>query len=208
MSKSPLRKRLFFDIETSPNIGLFWSPGYNLTISHDNIIHERSIICIGYKWEHERKVHCPTWDKNQSDKKLLEDFIKVMNEADEVIAHNGDKFDITWIRTRCLFHGIPMIPDYTSIDTLKVARGKFRFNSSKLDYIAEFCGFGKKIKTDLDLCKRVLLDNDKKALIELVKYCNAQSVVATILLFLRDGLQQVAIERYNSNVRIVVSTTR
>ena len=65
-------KRLFFDIETSPNIGLFWEAGYRKTISPDNIIKERAIICICYKWEHEEEVHSLTWDKNQNDKKMLE----------------------------------------------------------------------------------------------------------------------------------------
>ena len=39
-------KRLFFDIETSPNIGYFWRAGYKLNIGADNIIEERKIICI------------------------------------------------------------------------------------------------------------------------------------------------------------------
>ena len=42
-------KRLFFDIETSPNIVYSWRTGYNLTITTENIITERAIICISYK---------------------------------------------------------------------------------------------------------------------------------------------------------------
>jgi hypothetical protein len=63
-------------------------------------------------------------------KKMLIEFIKVLNTADETIGHNGDKFDLAWVRTRCLFHGIDMFPSYTTIDTLKVARSKFKFNSN------------------------------------------------------------------------------
>ena len=32
------RRRLFFDIETSPNIGLFWEAGYKKNIDVSNII--------------------------------------------------------------------------------------------------------------------------------------------------------------------------
>jgi hypothetical protein len=39
-------KRLFYDIETSPNIGFFWSSSYKANIPHDNIIKERAVICI------------------------------------------------------------------------------------------------------------------------------------------------------------------
>jgi hypothetical protein len=62
-------KRLFFDIETSPNVGFFWTAGYKQNISHDNIIKERAIICICYKWAGEDKIYSLTWDKNQNDKK-------------------------------------------------------------------------------------------------------------------------------------------
>ena len=165
------QKRLFFDIETSPNIGLFWTAGYKLNISHDSIIKERAIICICYKWADDDKVYSLTWDKDQCDKKMLESFIKVANEADELVGHNGDRFDLAWIRTRCLFHRIPVFPNYTTIDTLKSARSKFKFNSNKLDYIAKFLGIGQKIHTGYDLWKKIVLDKDKDALEEMVTYC-------------------------------------
>ena len=164
-------KRLFFDIETSPNIGLFWECGYKLNIPHDNIVKERAIICIAWKWSGENKVHNEEWTMEQDDKAMLGLFAEVMNEADEIVGQNGDKFDIPWLRTRCLFHRIPMLPAYTTIDTLKIARYQFRFNSNRLDYLGQFLGEGKKIKTDFDLWKAVLLDNDRKALAKMVRYC-------------------------------------
>jgi DNA polymerase III epsilon subunit-like protein len=94
-----------------------------------------------------------------------------LNTADETIGHNGDKFDLAWVRTRCLFHGIDMFPSYTTIDTLKVARSKFKFNSNKLNYIAQYLGIGQKIKTEFDLWKDIALKNDKVALAKMVKYC-------------------------------------
>lgn len=171
------RKRLYFDIETSPNIGFFWQSGYKLNIGYQNILKERSIICICYKWEGDKEVHGLTWDKKQSDKKMLQDFIKIVDSADELVGHNGDKFDLAWIRTRCLFHGIQMFPTYTTIDTLKVARSKFKFNSNRLNYIADFLGIGQKIKTDFDLWKDIALKNDQKAMDKMVKYCKMDVVL-------------------------------
>ena len=171
------RRRLFFDIETSPNIGLFWEAGYKKNIDYSNIIKERSIICICYKWEDEKEVYGLTWDKKQSDKKMLQEFIQVANQATEMVGHNGDKFDLSWIRTRCLFHGIEMFPKYTTIDTLKVARSKFKFNSNRLNYIAGYLGIGSKIKTEFDLWKSILMDNDKVAMEKMVKYCKHDVVL-------------------------------
>jgi uncharacterized protein YprB with RNaseH-like and TPR domain len=165
------RRRLFFDIETSPNIGLFWEAGYKKNITTDNIIRERAIICICYKWEDEKEVYALQWDAKQNDKRMLEQFIAVANTANELVGHNGDKFDLAWIRTRCLFHGIDMFPNYQTIDTLKVARSKFRFQSNRLNYIAEFLGLGGKIKTEFNLWKDILLNKDKIAMEKMIKYC-------------------------------------
>lgn len=163
-------KRLFFDIETSPNIGLFWSAGYKQSIDYSNIVKERAIICICYKWQGQKAQYL-TWDKNQDDRAMLEKFIKIANEADELVGHNGDKFDLAWIRTRCLFHRIPMFPSYVTIDTLKVARSKFRFNSNRLDYISKYLGLGKKIKTEFNLWKDIILSNSPTAMAKMVRYC-------------------------------------
>jgi DNA polymerase elongation subunit (family B) len=165
------RKRLFFDIETSPNIGLFWEAGYKKNIDYSNIIKERAIICICYKWEDSKDVGYLTWDSKQCDKKMLLKFIEIANSADEMVGHNGDRFDLAWIRTRCLFHRINVFPVYTTIDTLKLSRSKFKFNSNKLDYIAKYLGMGEKIKTEFGLWKAIVLNKDKEAMAKMVKYC-------------------------------------
>lgn len=170
-------KKLFFDIETSPNIGLFWSAGYKKDIPYENIIKERAIICICYKWDGEKEVHSLTWDKNQNDKSLLQEFIKVANTADELIGHNGDSFDLPWIRTRCLYHNILMFPKYSTLDTLKKARYYFNFNSNTLNYIANFLNMGAKKSTGYDLWKKIVLNKDQKALDYMVKYCKHDVVL-------------------------------
>jgi DNA polymerase elongation subunit (family B) len=170
-------KRLFFDIETSPNIGYFWRSGYKLNIGPENIIEERKIICISYKWEHEETIHTLTWDYNLCDKQMLIDFIKVANQADEMIAHNGDRFDIKWIRTRCIFHRVPMMPDYKTLDTLKKAKYGFNFNSNKLDYIAQFLGVGAKVKHSGFQMWKDVMKGKAEALKEMVEYCEGDIIV-------------------------------
>lgn len=164
-------RRLFWDIESAPNIGLFWRSGFKLNIGPENIIKERAIICIGYKWEGEKQAHVLYWDKDQDDKTMLAEFIKVLGEADEIVGHNLDRFDAPWVRTRALYHGLPPIPDVRQIDSLKWARSKFYFNSNKLDYIAKFLGLGGKIKTEFGLWKDVLLNRCPKALAKMGEYC-------------------------------------
>lgn len=171
------RRRLFFDIETSYCIGKFWRPGYKIHISADNIIKQAAIICICYKWEDEKETHSLQWDGKQCDKKELQAFIKAANQANEIVGHNGDKFDLAWVRTRCLFHGIDMFPTYTTIDTLKISRSKFRFPDNKLNTIATYLGIGKKIRTESGLWDKVILDKCPKAMGKMVKYCKGDVVL-------------------------------
>jgi DNA polymerase elongation subunit (family B) len=167
----PVFKRLFFDIETSPNVVFSWNVGYKLNIDPGSIIQERAIICICYKWEHENDVHYLSWDKGD-DEQMIADFAPIINAADEVIGHNGDNYDIKWFRTRCLFHGIIITPDLQSIDTLKLSRKGFRFNSNKLDYIAQFLGLGKKMDTGgFKLWRNIVLDNCKESMSTMIEYC-------------------------------------
>lgn len=163
--------RLFFDIETSPNLVFSWNVGYDIKINYENIVKERAIICICYKYEGDDKVYSLTWDKGD-DKAMLKKFANIINEADEVIGHNSDRFDIKWVRTRCVYHGIPMTHDIKGIDTLKAARGKFKFNSNKLDYIGRYLGVGEKMETGgFDLWKDIVMKNDKESLNKMVAYC-------------------------------------
>jgi uncharacterized protein YprB with RNaseH-like and TPR domain len=171
------RRRLYFDIETSGNIVFSWNVGHKVNIGYDNILKERAIICICYKWEGEKEVYEVHWDKKQDDKKLLTEFIKVANQADELVGHNGDKFDLPWIRTRCLLHEIEMFPNYTTVDTLKIARSKFRFNSNRLNYIAQYLGIGQKIKTEFNLWKDIVLNKDADAMDKMIKYCKKDVIL-------------------------------
>lgn len=172
----PKINRLFWDIETSPNIGFFWQAGYKKAIPYESIIQERAIICICYKWESEKKVHSLTWDKG-CDKKLIEEFNKVLLLADETVAHNGDNFDIKFLYSRLLYHNFVPTYHFNPIDTLKIARQKFRFNSNRLDYLGQYLFGQGKISTSFSLWKDIVLGNCDKAMNKMVRYCKRDVVL-------------------------------
>lgn len=186
-------KRLFYDIETSMNIGWFWKSGYNQTITDEQIIHERAIISISWKWEGEDKVYSKAWN-NGCDKELVETFIKLMNESDEMVGHNIDRYDTPFILSRAIKHGILALPRYNTFDTLKKARYHFNFNSNKLDYLAKFFGLAGKYKhSGLSMWEKIVFydvlkqgskaDRDS-ALKEMITY-NEMDVVLTEEVFNR-----------------------
>lgn len=175
-------KRLFYDIETSYNIVKAWRVGYNLSLQPEDIIQERAIITIAYKWEGEDDVVVLTWNKGD-DKKIIEEFVKVMAEADELVGHNVDRFDTKFVMGRALKHGISVLPKYQSTDTLKLARKHFMLNSNKLDYIAQYLGLGHKVRhRGMSMWDDIIQRNCPKAMDEMVEY-NIQDVILTEKVF-------------------------
>lgn len=170
-SKQLIPRRLFVDIETSPNICLSWRVGRKISIDSENIISERKIICIAYKWQGDERTQSVSWSDDQCDKEMLARFIPIANRADEIVAHNGDRFDIPWIKTRAIFHSLPPLPNWKTVDTLQWCKRRLLFNSNRLDYIGKYLGVGGKIKTKFNLWRDVLLNKSKPALKSMTEYC-------------------------------------
>lgn len=174
----PIR-RLFFDIETGYyelKIKAWQLKNFQKYFNHKDIVKEKQIICISYKWQYEDKVHTLDW--RNGEKKMLKDFVKVMGEADEIIGHNGDRFDIRFIRTRCLYHGVLMFPNYRSLDTLKKVRNGFLFASNRLDYLGIFTGVGgKKEHSGFEMWEKIVENHDEEALKEMISYCERDVIM-------------------------------
>lgn len=162
--------RVFYDIETAPNVVLAWRPGYKVQISADNIVQERFVICICYKYEGEDTVYYLTCDEDNNDEEMIDYFAEVINDADEIVAHNGDRFDLPWIKGRCFERGVPISPHVKTVDTLAWAK-KMGLNSNRLDYISKY-RFGEgKTETNYGMWKSIVMEKDQKALMQMVDYC-------------------------------------
>ena len=176
-------RRLFFDIETTYVKALVFRPGEQ-RVPITNIRGEVKIICISYKWQHEDIVHSLIWknDKDQQDdKEVVRKFIKVLGEADEIIAHNGDRFDLKQLRTRAVRLGELMYPKYRTTDTLKEARRYFGFQSNKLDYLGQLLEVGRKLDHEgMELWEKVIEGKPKErkdALKRMVAYCEQDVIL-------------------------------
>ncbi len=163
-------KELFLDIETSPCIGFFWRPGYGINVPADNIIKEGGIISAAWKWRDKKTIYSADWGQKQDESQVLEEILPYIEEADHLIYQNGDRFDLKWLRTRSLIHGLPMRPKYKTIDTLKMAKRLFNFNSNKLEYMSTLLTGEGKLETKFDLWRRIVLNKDQAALAYMVKY--------------------------------------
>lgn len=82
-----------------------------------------------------------------NDKQLVQDLWEIFDDSDIIVAHNGDKFDIRKANARFLVHGMRPPAPFKSIDTLKIARKHFKFDSNRLDDLARYLGVGRKLAT-------------------------------------------------------------
>lgn len=129
MEKKP--RILLFDIETCGVQGLSADRGF--------------CVVFGYKWLGEKSVHAITVKdfpgKNiHDDRNLLRQAAKILNEAEGLVAHYGEKFDKPYLQARLLQAGIEPLSENKLTDTCLIARAKLRLSSSRLGNLAAFLG--------------------------------------------------------------------
>jgi len=145
-------KVLFYDIETAPNLAYVWGHYEQNVIQH---LHEWYLMCFSYKWADDNKTHVvalPDFKDAyeldpENDFHIAQELWELMDSADVVIAHNGDRFDIRKANARFIVHGLGAPSPVHQIDTLKAARKYFMFNSNKLGDLGEHLGLGDKVAT-------------------------------------------------------------
>lgn len=146
-------KVLLFDIETAPMIAYTWSR-FPKMIGDHMLKQDWYVINWAAKWLFDDKmmsgVVTPKESVRQDDRRIVTEMWNLLNEADIVITHNGDKFDIRMLNGRFIKYGLNLPMPYQSIDTYKAARKRLNLPSLKLNYIAEFLGVGKKMTTSFD----------------------------------------------------------
>jgi len=108
----------------------------------------------------------------------------LLDEADIVVGHNIDKFDIKKLNTRFAVHGFAPPMPYKTVDTLKAARTNFKFSSNKLDYLNEIFEIERKMSTGgFDLWVGCM-EGKEESLKTMLEY-NMQDISASEDLYLR-----------------------
>jgi len=181
-----LPKVLIFDIETSPTISYTWRR-FKENISLDQVIQDPIMLTWSAKWLYNAEIMSDKITVNEikrfDDYRIVKSLWDLIDEADIVVAHYGDAFDLPMLNSRAIVNGLPPYSTTTSIDTKKVSSKQFRFPSNKLDALGEYFGVGKKIKTDFMLWRRCL-EGEQAAINEMSIY-NDQDVVVLEEVYLK-----------------------
>ncbi len=163
-------KVLVWDIETS----FMMYTGFTLwpdAINHKNIIEDWHIICASWMWLDGKRVYSAKVDPEDphNDRAVVEKLHEVINEADAVVHHNGDKFDIKKLVWRVMMHDLPPLNPVLQDDTLKMLQQVASPSSKRLDFLGKEFGMGGKHETPPGLWMRCLA-GEKKAIDEMVAY--------------------------------------
>lgn len=182
-------KIAFVDIETTPSLGWVWG------MWEQNVMEVEQdwfMLSFAVKWnDGVTKVYALPDYKGYSkdktnDKKLSQDLWDVFNSADIVAGHNIDGFDIKKANARFLVHGLLPYAPIKTIDTLKIARRHFKFDSNRLDDLARYLGVGRKLPTQGKKTWLGCMSGDKDSWATMKKY-NKQDV--ELLYSVHDKLQ-------------------
>ena len=173
-------KILILDVETSPCLAyIFQTQVWKARVGHKHLLSNWFMLSWSAKWLDEDETFSDALTPDEAlcedDNRIVTSLWLLLDEADIIIAHNGDTFDIPNILTRCVLHKLPLPSPYKQIDTLKVAQKQFGFTHNSLDALAEFFGIEGKIETNFELWKKCI-NGDEDALLEMEVY-NRNDVV-------------------------------
>lgn len=144
-----------------------------------------NIVCFGYKWVGEKSAHCltvdqfPKWFNKKTglnDYGLLKAALKLMEEADLLVAHYGDRFDKPFLKGRCVIQGLTPPPDTKQRDTWYIAYKNFAFFSNRLANLADVLQldekkYHKKTPSEWPGWWLGALAGNKQAIRDMAKYC-------------------------------------
>lgn len=171
----PEPRMAFFDIETAPSLGWYFD-----LYKEGNIVGTKTpwyMLSFAWKWSGDKTVHCkslpdyPSYSKNkEDDSRLVKDLWKLFDDADILIGHNLDRFDVRKANTRFLGVGLQPPSPSKTIDTLKISRRVFKQDSNRLAHLGEFLGLGGKRSTSGWDTWRGCMEGDKSSWATMVKY--------------------------------------
>jgi DNA polymerase elongation subunit (family B) len=178
-------KILLLDVETSPNIATVWGI-YDQNIAINQLLESSYLLCYAAKWLGQREI---LWERaygrrGQYRMGMLRKMHRLLSSADVVIHYNGKRFDMGVLQKEFLLHGFDQPRPYHQLDLYQVVKRKFRFTSSKLDYICQALKLGGKTKHQGHELWLSCMEDDPKAWASMKKY-NVNDVRIMERLFVR-----------------------
>ncbi len=148
-------KILYLDIETARMIVGVWSIGKVFSIGPEQVIKDWFIYGWAARWQGSDDTISafvtPEEALARDDKRIMTILWTILEEADVVVTHNGDKFDIPKVKTRFIMNGLPPLSSFRSVDTYRIVSKQFAFASNSLKYLSHIITEKEKMLTTYSL---------------------------------------------------------
>lgn len=168
-------KILSFDLETFPMLYYSWRPWDSRALE---VLEYSSIISFSAKWldgNQITKAICDYKTKNP-EKSLITDLWNLIDEADIIVAHNGKAFDFGRMNSAFIKFNLPPPTPIQKVDTRRVAKEIFGFDSNSLEHLVQFLQLGEKMHTGGYELWKECRAGDPKAWAKMKKY-NAHDTI-------------------------------
>lgn len=139
-------KTLILDIETKPATAYVWGL-WDQNIGLHQIVENDGILCWGAAWVGTDYTLFSSVNMT-SERNMLKEIWNLLDEADEVVGWNSDRFDIKWLNGQFALQGWGPPSPYKKVDLCKAAKKNFRMLSNKLDHYLTRFGLENKVKHD------------------------------------------------------------
>lgn len=178
-------KILLLDVERLPGITeqFWWDRGdlKNRYIHYETVKrHPRTTIMCAKWYDEPDLIELAEWDKGGR-KRFLKEIHRLISAADIVVGHNIDNADLPWVKGDMHIEaGLPPLPPFKTVDTLKVLRTQFKSGApfKSLDAFCQIAGIPSKTdRYDREAMERAVAGSaeDRE---RLITYCSGD-VVAT-----------------------------
>ena len=191
-------KAATLDIERIPGQHTTWHRGQTITgpfwdlneikgwtgkrIHADDVSEWPRTICAAWKWyDREGVEFAAEWQVGGYDG-FMRAVWDVFNEADLIIGHNADRFDARHLMGGWAEMGLPAPSPYKVIDTLKIARGTFAYESNTLDALNKRLGIDAKTDKYDSRVAKAAVAGDKEAQ-DRIRFYNMGDIAASEALF-------------------------
>lgn len=135
---------LTLDIETAPALADVWSL-WNVNVGLSQLRQVSTVICFAAKWHGQRRVEFYS-DHHNGHEDMVRAAYDLIDQADIVQHFNGKRFDMPHLRREFLLAGMSPHKPVREVDLYQVVKGRFRFQSNKLDHVSQQLGVGSKVK--------------------------------------------------------------
>ncbi len=167
---------LTIDIETAPTLAYIWRL-FKENIPIQRIVREGYVLCTCAKWLGSAEVmsaaipdYAGYSTDITNDRGVIEQTREWLDQADMIIAHNGNRFDVPVLNYGMFRHGLTPPSPYRKVDTCKASQKAFASPSNKLDWLLKMKGLEQKHSTSWDMWQGCM-SGDPESWDKMVAYC-------------------------------------